>query len=80
MENNVEGAMRGLKIMFGLLSPKEREILVMRNGLITGEPATLQECAKHFGVTRERIRQIEANALNKIHVTIKELRVEAKKP
>ncbi|HUQ30253.1 MAG TPA: sigma-70 family RNA polymerase sigma factor [Candidatus Paceibacterota bacterium] len=48
------------------LSPKERKILEMRHGLLDGIYHTLEEVGKEFGVTRERIRQIEAKALEKI--------------
>lgn len=48
------------------LSPKERKILEMRHGLMDGIYHTLEEVGKEFGVTRERIRQIEAKALEKI--------------
>lgn len=48
------------------LSPKERKILEMRHGLLDGVYHTLEEVGKEFGVTRERIRQIEAKALEKI--------------
>jgi RNA polymerase primary sigma factor len=48
------------------LSPKERKILEMRHGLMDGITHTLEEVGKEFGVTRERIRQIEAKAHEKI--------------
>jgi RNA polymerase primary sigma factor len=48
------------------LPPKERRILEMRHGLVDGITHTLEEVGKVFGVTRERIRQIEAKAHEKI--------------
>ena len=48
------------------LTPREKAILSMRFGLETGETAILEDVAKEFGVTRERIRQIEARALEKL--------------
>ncbi|MFC1802318.1 sigma-70 family RNA polymerase sigma factor [Patescibacteria group bacterium] len=48
------------------LSPKERKILEMRHGLANGVTNTLEEVGREFGVTRERIRQIEAKAHDKI--------------
>ncbi|NOY35693.1 MAG: sigma-70 family RNA polymerase sigma factor [bacterium] len=48
------------------LSPKEQKILVMRYGLSDGIQHTLEEVGSKFGVTRERIRQIESKAIEKI--------------
>ena len=48
------------------LTPREQKILEMRFGLLDGIAHTLEEVGKEFGVTRERIRQIEAKALEKI--------------
>jgi RNA polymerase primary sigma factor len=57
------------------LSPRERKILDMRFGLSDGITHTLEEVGKEFRVTRERIRQIEAKALQKIreHQGLKKL-------
>ncbi len=54
---------------------KEKKIIEMRNGLIDGVYHTLEDVGKEFGVTRERIRQIEAKALEKMrqHEKIKRL-------
>lgn len=59
------------------LSPKERKILEMRHGLLDGVYHTLEEVGKEFGVTRERIRQIEAKALEKIRTHEKARRLKS---
>jgi len=48
------------------LAAREKEVLMMRFGLMDGVPHTLEEVGRHFRVTRERIRQIEAKALRKM--------------
>lgn len=64
-----------IKEILGDLTPKERQILEMRHGLRDGVMYTLEEVGKEFGVTRERIRQIEAKAHEKIrqHDKVKRL-------
>ncbi len=52
--------------IIGDLTPREQKILEMRFGLIDGVAHTLEEVGQEFGVTRERIRQIEAKALERI--------------
>jgi RNA polymerase primary sigma factor len=55
-----------IRAALGVLSERERQVLEMRFGLIDGQDHTLEEVGRHFGVTRERIRQIEAKALRKL--------------
>jgi RNA polymerase primary sigma factor len=55
-----------LENMIDELAPREREVLRLRFGLEDGHPYTLEEVGRRFGVTRERIRQIEAKALRKL--------------
>ena len=54
------------------LTPRENKILAMRFGLDDGKPKTLEEVGERLGVTRERIRQIQEEALNKMRVQIAE--------
>ena len=48
------------------LTPREREVMEMRFGLNGHQARTLEEVGRAFGVTRERIRQIENNTLKKL--------------
>ncbi len=55
-----------LEEVFATLSDREAKVLRLRFGLNGNKPMTLEEVGKEFGVTRERIRQIEAKALRKL--------------
>ena len=55
-----------IKDVLDTLTPREREVLEQRFGLVDGYSRTLEEVGKQFQVTRERIRQIEAKALRKM--------------
>ena len=53
------------KVLDGL-ADRERKVIELRYGLVDGHPRTLEEVGREFGVTRERIRQIEAKTLTKL--------------
>lgn len=55
-----------LEVMNKCLSPREIKIMCLRYGFYDGEPKTLEEIGVTFNVTRERIRQIENNALRRL--------------
>lgn len=70
-ETPADAAMRSMmrsriEAMLDTLSDREREVITMRYGLSDGQPHTLEEVAKAFQVTRERIRQIEQKSLKKL--------------
>jgi RNA polymerase primary sigma factor len=58
------------------LAPREREVIELRFGLRDGTPRTLDEVAKQYGITRERIRQIEARGLLKLRQPTRRDRLE----
>ena len=58
------------------LAPREREVIELRFGLKDGTPRTLDEVAKQYGITRERIRQIEARGLLKLRQPTRSCRLE----
>ncbi len=57
------------------LAPREREVIELRFGLKDGHPRTLDEVAKVYGITRERIRQIEARGLLKLRQPLRSQRL-----
>ena len=58
------------------LAQREREVIELRYGLKDGQPRTLDEVARLFGITRERIRQIEARGILKLRQPIRSVRLE----
>lgn len=57
---------KSIEAVLDTLLEREREVIAMRYGLTDGQPHTLEEVARFFKVTRERIRQIEQKALKKL--------------
>jgi RNA polymerase primary sigma factor len=56
----------GLDRALGLLTDRERKVIELRYGLTGAEPLTLEQIGRDFGITRERVRQIESNSLRKL--------------
>ena len=52
--------------VLGQLDERERQVVIMRFGLVDGKVATLEEVGKAFGITRERVRQIEVKTIAKL--------------
>ena len=67
-EECVEGSLlsQALAICLQSLEERERQVLVLRYGLIDEEPKTLEEIGKRLGLTRERVRQIELDSLRRL--------------
>ena len=70
-ENPADMALRAvlrgrIDAILDTLSDRERDVIALRYGLVNGQPHTLEEVARAFQVTRERIRQIEQKALKKL--------------
>jgi RNA polymerase primary sigma factor len=60
-----------MMVLLEILTDREKDVIIKRFGLESGEPRTLEEIGKEMNVTRERIRQIEAKALRKLKTTRK---------
>ena len=60
-----------LREVFATLSAREKTILAMRYGLEDDTPLTLEEIGKQFGITRERVRQIQNEAIKKLRTKVK---------
>jgi RNA polymerase primary sigma factor len=67
-EESVEVALRSQALALALqaLTDRERQVLVLRYGLVDEEPKTLEEIGKRLGLTRERVRQIELESLRRL--------------
>jgi RNA polymerase primary sigma factor len=70
-ENPADAAVRSvirskIEALLDQLSEREKDVIAMRYGLLDGQAHTLEEVARAFQVTRERIRQIEQKSLKKL--------------
>ena len=67
LESATKTMMRdSVNTVLSTLEVKERQVIAMRFGITDGAPRTLDEVGSYFGVTRERVRQIEARAIRKL--------------
>ena len=55
-----------LEVLDSILTEREKEIVAMRYGLLTGEPYTLEEVSSLLNLSRERVRQIQNKAMRKL--------------
>jgi RNA polymerase primary sigma factor len=78
-DKNLRGEVDGL---IAILDNREKKIISQRFGLDGGKPKTLEDVGKNFGVTRERIRQLQNIALAKLRIALskKEDRLNAAQP
>ncbi len=76
-EGNIESVMlrEHIDTLLEDLKEREKQVIVLRFGLIDGHPRTLEEVGKVFNVTRERIRQIEAKALRKLRNPVRSKKI-----
>jgi RNA polymerase sigma factor (sigma-70 family) len=71
-DEQVEVTLRSEALMQALsaLPWRERQVIVLRYGLVDSEPKTLEEIGRRLGLTRERVRQIEAAALKQLRALL----------
>ena len=62
------GSVESIEELLNQLTPQEKKIIVSRYGLDDGEQLTLEEIGIEMGLTRERIRQLERDAINKMRI------------
>lgn len=76
-EGNIEAVMlrEHIDTLLQDLKEREKQVIVLRFGLLDGHPRTLEEVGKEFNVTRERIRQIEAKALRKLRNPVRSKKI-----
>jgi len=63
---NTTYKMKKAEMLSKVLTPREKEIITLRFGFSTGDSLTLEQAGKNLNLTRERVRQIESKALNKL--------------
>ena len=67
MDSALRSAVRDqIETILNTLTEREKDVIMLRFGLTDGVPRTLEEVARHFQVTRERVRQIEHKAIKKL--------------
>ena len=66
---------RNLGDVMRVLNPREREVVVSRFGLGGDDPQTLEEVGQTYGVSRERIRQIQKQAVEKLRHALQRLEI-----
>merc|ERR1711976_610531 len=62
----VDSLRQDIRAVVNELGDKERDVLVSRFGLDDGSPKTVEQTAKKLGISRDRVRNVEARALNKL--------------
>ncbi|MBE5949544.1 MAG: RNA polymerase sigma factor RpoD [Lachnospiraceae bacterium] len=76
-EGNIESVMlrEHIDVLLDDLKEREKQVILLRFGLLDGHPRTLEDVGREFKVTRERIRQIEAKALRKLRNPVRSKKI-----